>query len=317
MMKATGLFDDAPFEVPVLKQSLVTRDEAISGSPEQKQHYFLNVTVQVEGFAKARKFVDALLDRRTRLLKPGGLWVIGDGGVGKSFILNDIYQRYPYLDTSIARITPLIWLSFRSRPSASDLLCTMLLQLGQDPSLMRNQSNDHLEDSLIEALKSCGTLGILFDEAHHLWLSSSTRRIKDRVGGPVGDLLKRIYDATNIAYIFSGTPGLVSAVFADGQVSSRWPGVITLKQFDLDEQFYGLLDALDKALPLAKVSGLAHQRKLAESIHLSTSGNFRLIKNLLAEALFLAAKENAEKLEMRHLAESHFITFCDGTNPFK
>lgn len=314
-MVLAGLFDDAPLEVPIPKQIKVTREEALSGTPEQKQHYFLDVTVQVEGFAKARKFVDALLERRTRSLSPGGLWLIGDGGVGKSFILNDIYQRYPYLDTNIARITPLIWLSFRSRPSASDLLCTMLFQLGQDPSLMRDQTNDHLEDSLIQALKTCGTLGILFDEAHHLWLSSS-RRIKDRVGGPIGDLLKRIYDASNVAFIFSGTPGLMRVVFEDRQVSSRWPGVITLEEFDLKEQYYGLLDALDQALPMPKLSGLAQNRKIAESIHQSTRGNFRLIKSLLAEALFLAAKENVEKLEMRHLAESHFIIFCDGTNPF-
>jgi len=310
-----SLLDDAPIIVPGTSRTSVTREEALEGSPEQKQHYFLDVKIEVDGFTQASKFVDALLDRGKRRLKPGGLWVIGEGGVGKSFILDDIYKRYPHLDTSIARLTPLICLSFRSRPSASDLLCTMLFQLGQDPGLMKNKSNDDLEDSLIESLKSCGTLGIMFDEAHHLWLNSSGR-IKDRVGGPIGDLLKRMYDRTNIAYIFSGTPGLISTVFVDKQVRTRWAGVITLKEFELDARFYGLLNALDSAIPLPKESGLGQRRKLAESIYASTLGNFRLIKDLLGEAVFLAAKDNSSKLEVHHLAEAHFRLFCDREYPF-
>lgn len=314
-MMTESLLDDAPIIVPNPKQTSVTREEALAGSPEQKQHYFLNVKIEVDGFTQASKFVDALLDRGKRRLKPGGLWVVGEGGVGKSFILDDIYKRYPHLDTSIARITPLICLSFRGRPSASDLLCTMLFQLGQDPGLMKNKSNDDLEDSLIESLKSCGTLGIMFDEAHHLWLNSSGR-IKDRVGGPIGDLLKRVYDSTNIAYIFSGTPGLMNAVFVDKQVSTRWSGVVALKEFELDARFYGLLNALDSAIPLPQESGLGQRRKIAESIYVSTSGNFRLIKNLLGEAIFIAAMDHSPKLEIHHLAEAHFRMFCDRENPF-
>lgn len=315
-MGVPDLFHDAPLIAPTYQQVKITREEALLGSPEQKQRFFLDVTVQVGGFTKARRFVDALLDRRKRLLKPGGLWIIGDGGVGKSFVLNDIHERYPVLDTSIARITPLIWLSFRGRPSISDLLCTMLLQLGQDPDLMKNRDNQYLEDSLVEALKACGTLGVLFDEAHHLWLTTSGRRHKDRIGGPIGDLLKRLYDATPLAYIFSGTPGLTDAVFVDKQVSTRWPGIITLKQFNLDEQFYGLLGALDRSIPLPEPTILA-QQKFADKLYISTRGNFRLIKTVLAEAIFQAANDNSTKIEMKHLAESHFITFGDGENPFQ
>jgi hypothetical protein len=315
-MGMPDLFNDAPFVVPTYQQAKLTLEEALSGSPVQKQLYFLDATVQVEGFTKARKFVDALLDRRKRLLKPGGLWIIGDGGVGKSFVLNDIHKRHPLIDTNIARITPLIWLSFRSRPSISDLLCTMLLQLGQDPDLMKNRDNQHLEDSLVDALKASGTLGIMFDEAHHLWLTTTGKRHKDRIGGLIGDLLKRLYDATPLAYIFSGTPGLTDAVFLDKQVSTRWPGIITLKQFNLDKQFYGLLNALDRAIPLPEPTVLA-QKKFADKIHMSTGGNFRLIKELLGEAIFLAANDDSPKIGMKHLAESHFITFGDRENPFQ
>lgn len=315
-MERVDLFDSVPLDAPISPVVKVTYDEALKGSSEQKQHYFLHAKIEVDGLAKASKFVDALLDRGKRRLRPGGLWVIGEGGVGKSFVLNDIYERYPYLDTSIARITPLICLSFRGRPAASDLMCTMLLQLGQDPDLMKNRNNDDLEDNLIESLKSCGTLGVLFDEAHHLWLNSSGRKIKDRVGGPIGDLLKRVYDATNIAYIFSGTPGLMNSVFIDRQVSTRWSGVVTLKEFALDEKFYGLLRALDAAIPLPQPAGLGTTKRLTENVYASTSGNFRLIKNLLAEAIFIAAEDGSVKLEKRHLAESHFRMFCDRENPF-
>lgn len=313
-MTSVGLFDLAPSVRSLNPHKKQTREEALLGSPLQKRQFVMDVPIQVEGFAQAREYIDALLERSKHTPKPGGLCIAGDGGVGKSFILNDAHRRHPQLDTEIARITPLLVANFEGTPTAGKFLTDMLLQLGQEPSLIAGKVNKDLRDEFVKAVAECGTLGILFDESQHFWLS--TKRNADRKAGAFGEYLKQLYDDTSLAFIFTGTPGLADLFESDSQIYTRWSGMLKLKAFEFGESFIKLLTALDQAIPLPEPAGLT-EPKLAEQLHASTSGNFRLIKRLLAEAVSLAAKDGAKRLDIHYLAKAHFFIFCGRENPFK
>ena len=313
-MGTPGLFDHVPNLRPIYPRNKLTREEAMRGSPNQKYQFVQEVTVQIEEFKQAREYIDALLERGKHTSKPGGLWIVGDGGVGKSFLLKDAHQRHPQLDTDIARITPLLTLNFEGIPSISSLLIEMLLQLGQEPELIRGQTNSELRKMLIDALPACGTSGVLFDESQHFWLR--TKRTADRNAGAFGEYLKELYDDTSLAFIFTGTPGLRDVFENDNQVYTRWSGLLNLEPFKFGDQFFGVLAALDQAIPLPEPAGLTNP-KLAEKLFASTKGNFRLIKRMLAEAVLLADKDGAESLDLHYLAKAHFLIFCSRENPFK
>lgn len=313
-MHTQGLFDNQAVMPFQRRSGILRREEVLLGTPEQKYAYVECVPIHVESFTQSREFIDALFERSKRTNRPGGLWILGDGGVGKSFILNDIHERYIPIDTETARTTPVLSLTFDERPAVSNILIQLLLQLGQDPDLLHYKKNADLQHYLVDAIPECGTLAILFDEAHHLWLHTSAKRNLDRRGGILGDFLKQLYDKTSVAYIFSGTPGLVDICDSDHQARTRWSGTLRLKPFELNEKFIGLLMAIDHALPFPELSGLA-EIDIATKLYQSTKGNFRLLKRLLAEAVFLAAKDNAPKLSTKYLAQAHFRVFCDGENP--
>jgi hypothetical protein len=287
----------------------------MQGGPTERAEYVRTVSVNVDGYRIGLKFIHELIARSSRSQRPGGLWLLGDGGLGKSFILEAAYEEYAPHESQTERICPLLAMAFESRPSESDILLSILIQLGQDPDTLRYQSNRELRDIALDGMLASGTLGILFDESHHLWLNTRAHRVADRVGGRLGDFLKTFYDKTGVAFIFSGTPGLQSLYDADGQANTRWGGIYTLKPFADDGKFQGMLNALDQALPLEECSDLAGDL-LRPKLYIASRGNFRRLKALLAEAVFLAASEGARRLTIEHLKQAYFLTFCSEETPF-
>lgn len=311
------LFDQAPVAEPEPVLSPQEKRAAIlSGSAAARSEYTQTVPVQVDGYRMANQFINGLIGRAERTKCPGGFFLLGNGGLGKSFILNAVHKRHPPSETQVARRSPVLTLSFASCPAESDILLTLLLQLGQNPDTLRYQKNSELEAILLDALLPCEVRAILFDESHHLWLNSKAKRIADRKGGRLGDFLKRFYDRSGVAYVFAGTPGLEEELLAfDSQASTRWSGIFKLQPFAYDDAFVGLLCSLDKAIPMTEEAGLGTE-EFASKLFDATKGNFRLLKRLLAEAVFIAAKELAPRITFKHLARAHFLTFCTETTPF-
>lgn len=232
-------------------------------------------------------------------------------------MLEAFAQRHPPIETTTALCCEVILISLASRPTESDILLTIMLALGHTPETLRYQRNAELECIAVEAMAHCGVQVLLFDESQHLWLSTNgkVKRASDRLGGQLGDFLKRLYEKSGVAFVFAGTPGLESLIEGDTQASTRWAGVLRLEPFDNDAKFAALLATLDEALPMEERSNLT-DADLRSRIHTATQGNFRRLKNLLAEAVFLAASAGEKSVQKRHLAEAFFQVFCNEATPF-
>lgn len=315
LLKFTGgLFQEGRLQSRDAVDPEVLRQKAMRGSPQERAEFARAVKIEVDGYLQGVDFIEHLIARAQRSMQPGGLWLLADGGLGKTFLLENIYRRYPAVDEEECRICPLVSLTFTSKPNKSDIFLSILMQLGQDPDLISYHGVDELEDILIDALRQCRTCAIFFDEAQHLWLKTSGKYVDDRRGGVVGDSLKLLYDQTGIAFIFSGTPGLDELLEKDRQAKTRWAGKHFLLPFEYDSNFLGLVDSLDQALPMAKTASL--MEKFSKQLFEACQGNFRLLKNILSEAVFLAASENSKALEQKHLSRAYFLTTCSTNNPF-
>ena len=253
--------------------------------------------------------------RSARDPEPGGLWLLGEGGVGKSFILKYIQEHYPPSETTTARRCPVISLTFSSRPTEKEVISLLLMQLGQDPSMLRFQTLSELEHILVMAIRSADTLAILMDEAHHVWLNVNAARVADRIGGQVGDFLKHLYTRTGVAFIFCGMPGMERILMVDSQAKTRWNGVFRLSLFSYDLEFLSVLASLDESLPMAEKSNL-HEPELSAKIFKVCEGNFRVLKNFLAQAVFFAAQAGSKSIAP-HLSMACTMIFGQSHNPFE
>lgn len=293
------------------------RLRAMQGTPADRSEFARQVSIEVDGYRRANRFLDAMIERARRSSCPGGLWILGEGGQGKTFILDSFIRRHPHSETTERRICEVLHLTFRSRPSESEILLTILLMLGQSPRTLHYQKNAELQQIVVEAILHCGVRIILFDEAHHLWISgtSRSRRSESRWGGVLGDFLKNLYDRSGVAFVFAGMPELAELIERDKQAGSRWAGKLCLEPFQNDIQFRGVLAALDEALPMEERANLTDP-KLCNLIFEASGGNFRRLKNFLAEAVFLAASDHAKSIQKRHLAQAFFLSYCNESTPF-
>lgn len=307
------LFDNIPKEIEVEISAEQLREQIMDRSdPGEMAEFTRTVPILFDQFRDALEYANNLLDRTQRTKRPGGAWYLGDGGSGKSFVLEHILKRHKPIETQFVRKCPILFLVFSSRPSESEVMLTLLYQLGQDLNLLRSHSNSEIEKILISALSIAQTIAILCDESQHLWLNSLAARVADRMGGRTGDLLKRIYDQSGVAFIFAGTPGLQQILDSDSQANTRWKGVFSMQPFQLNAEFEDVLAAMDEAIPMNETIGLD---RMAEKIHMVTNGNFRNLKDFLAEAVFLAARDKAPNIS-HHLQQACKNTFGSKLNPF-
>jgi len=278
------LFENIPLEIKdeisaeQVRQLVIERNDA-----NEMAEFARTVPIMFDQYKEAIEYANNLLERKKRSSKPGGVWYLGEGGCGKSFILEYILKTNPPHESTFLRKCPILYIVFSSTPTERSILQTLLKQLGQNEQLMAAQSNDKLEETLIHALKVAQTLAILGDEAHHLWLNIKASQ--------ASNLIKRIYDQSGVAFVFSGIPTLYQTLSDDPQVSTRWKGVFNLSQFQLGPEFEDVLAALDEAIPMQKISNLD---RMAEKIHLITQGNLRNLKDFISEAVFLAATGKSE-----------------------
>ena len=289
----------------------------MAGTAADRSEFVRSVSVNVDDYSHGMRFMEGLIGRASRSNTPGGLWLLGNGGQGKSFMLEAIARKHPPRETTSCRHCEAILIPLSSRPSTSDILLTILMALGQSPEMLRYQKNTELESIAIEAMAHCSVKVLLFDESQHLWLSTKggVKRGVDRLGGQLGDFLKRLYDKSGVAFVFAGTPGLQELINGDAQASTRWAGVLRLAPFENDVNFMALLASLSKALPMEEPSNLIEET-LRTQIHTATQGNFRRLKNLLAEAVFLAASAGDKSVRREHLANAYFQVFCSMETPF-
>jgi hypothetical protein len=286
---------------------------AMAGTPDDRAQYVLDVPIAFDEYRRANKYLDALLDRSKVSSKPGGLWIIGEGGRGKSFILERLLKRLKPIEGNHRRHCPVLYVTFESRPSIGEIYVRMLIQLGQDPRSLGKLSLKELRDTLKNAVEATGVLLIAFDEAQHLWVLLS-KRSKGDAGGTLGAALKRLYDFLGVAFVFIGTPPLHEIRCQDDQ-TTRWPGVSFLKAFQYNNEYLGVLATLDECLPMPEKAGLICPNLSAE-IFESCRGSFRLLKMLLADAVRIASREGAQCISRQHLAEAHFLVHCAEETPF-
>lgn len=289
------------------------RQCALSGPPDDRAQFTLDVPIAFDGYRNANSYIEALLARSRITNRPGGLWIIGEGGCGKTFILERLLKRLKPREDRFRRYCPVLYLHFAARPSEGEIYTRLLLQLGQDPRSLRSMSILELKSTLKSAIKTAGVLLIAFDESQHIWLMTKGRSTST-AGGTIGSAIKLMYDDLGVGFVFLGTTQLDEIRQTDSQ-TTRWPGVVHLRPFSYDDQFLSLLATLDECLPMPEQANLANP-EISLKIHQSCRGNFRLLKMLLAEAVRAASQVSAAYITLPHLAMAHFLVHCAEETPF-
>lgn len=294
-----GLLDlSAPASADQSVSPAQARRLALNGSPEEREDFVAKVVVKTPYIQMMDDSVRSLMEVSCRIPFPGGFCVAGEGGTGKTVLLEEIKKKFPPSEGYFSSTKTVVEHRLSERPTPIGIAQRLLHDLGNP--LANAKAGSDMDAVLFKTLAVCRTRLVLFDEAHHLVPSSGPRRNSARLTGAAGDYLKLLHDKTRIPFGFFGPPEFLDAFNVDSQLRSRFPGRIEMTHYARGPDWLQVLSALDRALPLHEQSGLASPA-MATWLHKVSSGNFRELKRLLGRAVFIASTEGSPKLSKKNL----------------
>lgn len=314
LVGTAGLFSNPP---PVASSTDLEeeRQRAINGSLKDKIDYLQSRAIMTPAFTQALEQATFLVLKSSSDLYPGGLVVTGEGGCGKSYLVQQLVKRFPRHETLYESQIPVAHVELSGTPDEKEVLHVLLCQLGEDANKDKFSSAD-LEAKIIEACRRVRCRCLVFDEAQRLGTVARSRREQDRLMGPLGERIKRIHNGAGVGVILAGTPGLGDLVDSDSQYRTRWPGRVVLKPFERSGAFLSVLGSYERILPLPERSQLATP-KIGDAVWVACGGYMRTLSRLLCDAMLVAVKEDARSISLSHLEEAYYLTSdAEQGNPF-
>jgi hypothetical protein len=160
---------------------------------------------------------------------PIHLRLLGQSGLGKSFILKEYRDSFPVQENDGRPHCPVVLVAIPSVPTVRALYVAFLESLGVHGA---RGSAIELRHRVRVLCKKCGVELIIIDELNHL-----TDRGQIRTRESVGDALKELLDSMNLPVILSGAARSDVIFQTNIQLRSRVMAANTLRPFDLEERF--------------------------------------------------------------------------------
>lgn len=283
----------------------------------------LRVAVQVEKIYVRHSQFDVVLQQLDRLFQLGteldnplGMQVVGPPGVGKTALLRYFRESLPQ-SSLYDRSSAALAVRVPNRPYAGHLIRALLRQLRYQVSGGSYKQLYGRRQVVIDAVRAKGTRLIMIDEAQHLVprkASGDPRSVENEVT----EFLRELIDETSVSLVLSGSPDLDDSLQAMEHLSSRVSTRTELKEFSLDATWAGFLKGYTRLSTAFDISMIAEPDTMAK-LYLTTKGNARQLRQLIVEAVLVAADAGKLRLDYETFRTAYNRAFGDGamrSNPF-
>lgn len=272
---------------------------------------------------------DAALESAIR--EPGGariIFLIGPSGVGKTTLFKRMAARFAqqYKDTGDPGQIPVVAVEAPA-PSSGQFswrhLYVECLKELKDPIALRNCAREDLFGNIVSAkekrsefdlrfafetaLKHRKTKVVMIDEAQHISIVASGRRMKDQT-----EFLKSTGNMTDITYVLFGTYDLLQLCNLNGQLANR-STLIHFPRYDARlesdrEIFQNILFTFQSHIPTEVKPDLENDWQFMYERSIGCVGACKLWLN---KAVFKALDESACTVTTDHLLkEAHSLEQC-------
>lgn len=207
--------------------------------------------------------------------------VVGDGGNGKTAIIECFVNRHPIqISPAGAPIAPILLIQMPGTPNESEVWSSILWALGihhkdDTASLKKRQAK--------AIMRYVGVRILVIDDFNNLVNAG-----KD--AGNVLAAIKGLCDELKITIVAAGTQVAMNILNSDPQMKSRSQPVV-LDRWQLNNEYLRFLASYERLLPLAEASGLA-TRELAPQI-------YHMAGDMIGNTVYLLKKAAAEAIETK------------------
>lgn len=302
-----------------------SKPQELNSPVDHRLATFKNVTISHPKLLRA----DAELERVIR--EPGGsrvIFLIGPSGVGKTTLFKNIRNRLAkhYKDPNDPGQIPVVaveapaassgqfsWRHFyveclrELKDPITSRNCARLDLFGDPVPAKERRSEFELRFAVETALKHRKTKVVMIDEAHHISIVASGRRMKDQT-----EFLKSTGNMTDVTYVLFGTYDLLQLCNLNGQLANR-STLVHLPRYDARkkediESFQNILLTFQSNISIELEQDLEVDWEFMYERSIGCVGTCKL---LLTKALATALAESASILTAEHLInEAHSLTQC-------
>lgn len=290
---------------------------AYSMSVIQRIKAIENISIEHPYFLHSLKSLEHGMTVRRSGGKPRHTLLIGEAGVGKTYLVDRFKSMNPPVEVDGLPRMPVVVVQTPPVPTVKSLAEATLQALG-DPFADRG-SAVNMRNRALAIMRNAQVENLIFEELHHFI---------DH-GGPsasaaVADWLKAFIDCSGLCVLLTGLPRSQQILGINEQLRRRFSSQLVLEAFRFEESedqqlFRSVLNEIDKALPLEDYQGLA-QPELATRLYFASNGLLGYLMKLLVGAVEVMAEQDCRRLEMEHF-ETAFTEVIWGNgigklNPF-
>jgi hypothetical protein len=265
-----------------------------------------NTIVMHPRFQKAYDGILRIIDTASLAEIPFGATVSAPSGCGKTSLMKSIQRGIPS-STLLHDGVSSLCVAAEANTSIGHLVSKLLRQLGY-PTAIR-ASTLHEQSALVSsAIRERAVKAIFIDECQHIFRGKRTLS-----AAAITDWIKQLADEAGVVVVMFRTRELGPLEQANEQLSSRAPAHFELREFDLNEEWVGLLRQISNGVTAIDISSIhTDSYKL---LHKATRGALRPLKQLLIAGSVHAALVGKRSLDRESLAAGYAQVF--GADPHR
>lgn len=263
------------------------RSLALSGVVERIDIINKNIWVDCPQCSRVERVVKNMLNARGLSPAPC-LLVCGEGGAGKTSIINRISSRHGAADGTV------VFASLAENPDELRFRELLLMALGVP--LKAQGSGAKLPNGLVKHLQLRKIFAVIIDEFHDALLAQVSEQRKNL------SLLKKLSEPPyHLSIMGFGTTSAVNALNQDTQLERRFE-VLKLLPWVEGDEFRSFLASIEENLPLRKASKL-YSQETVKYLLTNTNGTMDQVLKVIRFAAIHAIKNGEEKITMESMQE--------------
>ena len=261
---------------------------ATEASDESEVPYFLKLDqtpIKHRSYEAVRRSMAVLHLRHLEGHGGEGLFVTGQSGSGKSFLVKTYAGMFPATDDHTGRRMPVLAAEAPSRPTVATMAAQLLKAIGV-PSRRRGSKEWDETDRLLDLIGELGVEIIILDEVNNF---------HDHAGQSVlsefTDWVKYLRNRTDLPIVLVGLPRSTSIILRNMQLRRRFSGGVTLAPFTRDckaswLEFRAVLKTLHRRTPLEAVQ--YSDQLLARRFYYASAGLIDYLYKIINKAIEIA-----------------------------
>lgn len=272
---------------------------------KMRMEHLKSLIIHYPNYSNLIEELDLLFHLSNQSISPGGLYIYGETGVGKSTLTQEFRDKYPRENVVLEdrEYTRIPILHVKVPPKATNrMLASKILEVMGDP-LHHKGTEGELTSRLYYFVEQLEIKMIILDEFQHL-IDADT----DHVLTSASNWVKSFTEELNIAVVLCGMPESIKVFISNPQLDRRYCNKIELKPFafnNVEETiiFRTFLKKIEMQLPFPTPSNISDPYIASKIFYISKGIPFYVMK-LIEEAVLFALLGGSDCIDETYLEKA-------------